>query len=108
MKKLIIAIAFALFNSLLATHAGESPPLKTHPNSKEWTDLFAADLSNAVFPPGVWSWQNGELTPKDKDEAIWSNKDYQNFILDLEFNLDPAANSGVFVYNADIQNWITN
>jgi hypothetical protein len=56
----------------------------------------------------VWSWQNGKLTPKDKDEAIWSKKEYENFILDLEFNLDPAANSGVFVYNTDMQNWIPN
>ena len=105
---MIIAIAVVLLNSLLATHAGESSPLKSHPDSKTWADLFAADLSNAVFPAGVWSWQDGELTPKDKDEAIWSKKEYENFILDLEFNLDPAANSGVFVYNTDMQNWIPN
>jgi hypothetical protein len=95
-------------NSLLATHAGESSPLKAHPDSKAWTDLFTADLSNAIFPAGVWAWKGGELTPKDKDEAIWSKKEYENFILDLEFNLDPAANSGVFVYNSDMKNWIPN
>jgi len=82
--------------------------LKAHPNSKAWVALFAADLSNAVFPAGVWSWKDGELTPKDKDEAIWSKKEYENFILDLEFNLASAANSGVFVYNSDMQNWIPN
>src|ERR1039458_7767220 len=95
MKKVIIAVAIALLNSLLVTHAGEPSLLKAHPDSKSWHDLFAPDLSNAVFPAGVWSWKDGELTPKDKDEAIWSKKDYENFILDLEFNLDPAANSGV-------------
>jgi hypothetical protein len=108
MKKMIIVVVAALLNSLLAAQAGESSALKAHPNSKTWSDLFAADLSNAVFPVGVWSWQNGELTPKDKDEAIWSKKEYENFILDLEFNLDSAANSGVFVYNSDTQNWIPN
>ena len=108
MKKVIIAIAVALLNSLLATHAGESPALKKHPNSKTWTDVFAADLSNAIFPAGVWAWKDGELTAKDKDEVIWSKKEHENFILDLEFNLDPAANSGVFVYNSDLQNWIPN
>jgi hypothetical protein len=108
MKKVIIAVAVALLNSLLGTHAGESPALKAHPDSKSWSDLFAPDLSNAVFPAGVWSWKDGELTPKDKDEAIWSKKEYENFILDLEFDLDPAANSGVFVYNTDMQNWIPN
>jgi hypothetical protein len=108
MKKVIIAVAVALLNSLLGTHAGESPALKAHPDSKSWSDLFAPDLSNAVFPAGVWSWKDGELTPKDKDEAIWSKKECENFILDLEFDLDPAANSGVFVYNTDMQNWIPN
>src|ERR1035441_2216635 len=108
MKKVIIAVAVALLNSLLGTHAGESPALKAHPDSKSWFDLFAPDLSNAVFPAGVWSWKDGELTPKDKDEAIWSKKECENFILDLEFDLDPAANSGVFVYNTDMQNWIPN
>ena len=108
MKNVIIAIAIALLNSLLVAYAGESSPLKAHPNSKTWSDLFAPDLSNAVFPAGVWSWKDGELTPKDKDEAIWSKKEYENFILDLEFNLDPAANSGVFVYNSDMLNWIPN
>jgi len=106
MKKMITSVAFVLLNSLLATQAGESSPLKAHPDSKAWTDLFAADLSNAIFPTGVWSWKDGELTPKDKDEAIWSKKEYENFIVDLEFNLDPAANSGVFVYNTDMQNWV--
>ena len=108
MKQMIIVVVVALLNSLLVTQAGESSALKAHPDSKTWSDLFAADLSNALSPAGVWSWQNGELTPKDKDEAIWSKKEYENFILDLEFNLDPAANSGVFVYNTDLQNWIPN
>jgi hypothetical protein len=108
MKKVIIVVVVALLNSLLATQAGESLPVKAHPDSKAWPDLFAADLANAVFPAGVWSWKDGELTPKDKDEVIWSKKDYENFILDLEFNLDPAANSGVLVYSSDVQNWIPN
>jgi len=108
MKRVFVAITVALLSSLLATRAGESSPLKAHPDSKEWTDLFAADLSNAIFPASVWSWKNGELTPKDKDEVIWSKKEYENFILDLEFNMDPAANSGVLVYSSDLQNWIPN
>ena len=108
MKNLTPAIAIALLNFSLATHAAESSPLKTHPDSKGWPNVFSEDLSNAIAPAGVWSWQNGELTPKDKDEVIWTKKEYENFILDLEFNLDPAANSGVFVYNSDMQNWIPN
>jgi hypothetical protein len=108
MKRAILAAGVALLNLSLAAWAGENPPLKAHPDSRGWTDLFAADLSNATFPAGVWAWKDGELTPRDKDEVIWSKKAYENFILDLEFNLEPAANSGVLVYSSDIQNWIPN
>jgi hypothetical protein len=108
MKNLFLTIALVLSNSLLLTHAGEASPLKRHPNSKQWADLFAPDLSNAIAPPGVWSWKDGELTPKDKDEVIWSKQEYENFVLDLEFNLEPAANSGVLVYSSDLQNWVPN
>ena len=108
MKKTIIAAVVLLVNSWLAAHAGESSPLTAHPDTKGWTDLFAADLSDALAPEDVWSWKDGELTPKDKDEVIWSKKEYENFILDLEFNLEPGANSGVLVYSSDLKNWIPN
>jgi hypothetical protein len=71
-------------------------------------NLFAADLSDAVAPAGVWSWKNGELSAQNKDQALWSQKDYENFILELEFQLEPGANSGVFVYNTNLVNWVTN
>jgi 3-keto-disaccharide hydrolase len=108
MKKMFMAAAVLLLNSGLAASAGEASPLKAHPNTKGWTDLFAADLSNALAPAGVWSWKDGELTPKDKDEVLWTKKEYENFILDLEFNLEPGANSGVLVYSSDLKNWIPN
>jgi hypothetical protein len=108
MKRLMLAVAIAWLNSLPASQAGESSPLKTHPDSKGWDDLFAPDLSNTISAAGVWSWKDGELTPKDKDEALWTKTEYENFEIDLEFKLEPAANSGVFVYNTDIQNWVPN
>jgi hypothetical protein len=108
MNRLTLAVTVSLLNCWLVAQAGEPSPLKSHPNSKSWPDLFAPDLTDAIFPPGVWTWSQGELTPKDKDEVIWSKKDYENFVLDLEFNLEPAANSGVLVYCSDVQNWIPN
>ena len=41
-----------------------------------------------------------------KDQAIWTTRDYDNFILDLEFKTGPNANSGVIVYSTDTKNWI--
>jgi len=90
----------------MATVAGGAEPLK-HPDSTAgWEDLFAPDLSNAVYPAGVWSFENGELTAT-KDEAIWTKADYENCIIDLEFKNAPAANSGVFLYCSNMEKWVT-
>ena len=106
MKRMIMAAVVGLSACLMSVRAGEV--LKTHPDTTGWEDVFAADLSNANFPAGVWSWKDGELSPKGKDECIWSKKEYENFVLDLEFKLEPSANSGVFVYNTDMKKWIPN
>lgn len=84
-----------------------SIPPKSHPDVSSWPELFAPDLSNAVYPEGVWRFEEGVLTASE-DQAIWSQKDYNNFILDLEFKTAPGTNSGVIVYCSDIQNWIPN
>lgn len=71
----------------------------------EFRPLFAKDLSNASYPAGVWSVEDGVLTATE-DKSIWSDKQYQNFILDLEFKNAPGTNSGVIVYCTDTANWI--
>ncbi len=82
-----------------------APP--AHPDASGWPDLFAADLSNAEFPAGVWTTAGGVLTASE-DQAIWTVRDYENFTLDLEFQTAPGTNSGVIVYCSDIANWIPN
>ena len=79
--------------------------VSTHPDSTDWSPLFAADLSDADYPQGVWAVSDGELTAS-KDQSIWTKKDYENFVLDLEFKTGPKANSGVIVYSVDTKNWI--
>lgn len=85
----------------------QAPDKMQHPDVSRWADLFAPDLSNAVKPDGVWSVKDGELTAS-KDEAIWSQKDYENFVVDLEFKTQDGSNSGVIVYCSDLSNWIPN
>jgi acetyl esterase/lipase len=80
---------------------------RVHPNVSNWENLFAADLSNAIFTKGVWTVEDGVLTASE-DQAIWTNKDYDNFILDLEFKTASGTNSGVVVYCSDMKNWIPN
>lgn len=75
--------------------------------SPAWQPLFAEDLSDAVFPEGVWTVTNGEFTASE-DKVLWSAKEYENYVLDLEFKNGPAANSGVLIYVTDIDKWIPN
>jgi hypothetical protein len=78
-----------------------------HPNTTGagWTNLFKPDLSNAVFEKGVWTVHDGVITAS-KDEALWSEKEYDNFMLDLEFKNADSTNSGVMVHATDIKDWI--
>lgn len=78
-----------------------------HPDSSTWPSLFKANLSNADNPQGVWTMTDGVLTAC-KDEAIWTTRLYENFVLDLEFKTVKGTNSGVIVYCNDIKNWIPN
>ena len=103
MRTRMICCALGL---LMVSMANGAEPLK-HPDSTAgWEDLFAPDLSNAVYPAGVWSFEKGELTAT-KDEAIWTKADYENFVIDLEFKCAPASNSGVFLYCSDMAKWVT-
>jgi len=61
-----------------------------HPNTSGWESLFKMDLSNADRPEGVWTFSDGVLTASE-DQAIWTTRDYDNFILDLEFKNDDYA-----------------
>ena len=106
MKKMLLLAAVCFGVGVLA-QAGERHPTPIHPDSAKWPTLFKADLSDAVFPKGVWTVSDGVMTAS-KDEAIWSKKDYENFVLDLEFKNAPGTNSGVIVYCSDPKDWIPN
>ena len=107
MKKhivLLISLLYAVTNGIRA-----QDPALTHPNTSEadWTDLFNADLSNGIYPKGVWSNKDGIMTAT-KDKALWSKKLYTNFIVDLEFKNAKGTNSGVFVHASSLKKWTEN
>ncbi len=103
-----IGLVLAAFVSLVCMGKPASSVEKgTAEKSGAWKPLFAADLSDTVFPESVWTINDGVLTAS-KDEAIWSNRDYENFVLDLEFKTASGTNSGVIVYCSDTKNWIPN
>jgi hypothetical protein len=106
MKKLIVLLLVCL-GWVVMLRAAEAAGPKTHPDSAGWESLFAEDLSNAVYPKGVWSVRDGVLTATE-DRCIWTWKQYGDFILDLEFKNAPGTNSGVFVYCSDVEEFVPN
>ena len=108
MKKLFaLLIAMGIVLPAFSSDKEIPIPPKAHPDTSEWQNLFKDDLSNADFPKGVWTRTDGVLTAS-KDEALWTKKDYDNFILDLEFKTADGTNSGVIVYCSNIKDWIPN
>lgn len=98
----LFVIPFCIFCS----GPGNIPP-RSHPDVSGWPVLFASDLSNAAIPDSVWTIENGVLTASE-DQNIWTEKVYDNFILDLEFRTAEGTNSGVIVYCSNTENWIQN
>lgn len=99
-------LAFVTLLTISCKMQPDYPPA-AHPNSTGWNDLFKSDLSNAIFPEGVWSYENGEFTAAE-DQFLWTEKDYDNFVLDLEFKNADGTNSGVVVYCSKLEDWIPN
>ena len=69
--------------------------------------LFNQDLSNAIFPKGIWTVDDGVITASE-DQAIWSSKVFRNFELSLDFQTADGTNSGVIIYCSDLHDWIPN
>jgi hypothetical protein len=107
MKFLKLILLFLLATLLFSFQQEKIRPLADHPDTSHWDDLFTSNLSNATYPKGIWTFKDGILTAT-KDQAIWSETEFNNFVLDLEFKTDDGTNSGVIVYCSDIKNWIPN
>src|SRR6185295_17461276 len=104
MKKIIGFSLLALFISNLK--AQDTAFVNPNTSGKDWHLMFNEKLSNAIFPAGVWTMEKNGVMTASKDEAIWSEKAYDNFVLDLEFKNPPGTNSGVIVHASDIKEWI--
>lgn len=106
-RSIVLAAAGFLILLSAASGVGNVSSAQLHPDTRDWPALFKPDLSDAEFPAGVWTVEDGILTASE-DQAIWTNRDYENFILDLEFKTAPGTNSGVIVYCTDVVDWIPN
>jgi 3-keto-disaccharide hydrolase len=99
---LSLVFLFVCHHGLMAQESYDKHPNTSKPG---WANLFNANLSNGIFEKGVWTVSEGVITAS-KDEALWSEKAYDNFMLDLEFKNADSTNSGVIVHASDIKDWI--
>ena len=98
---------YLLFFAAIVVKADAQEAEYLHPDthSAGWTNLFNDQLTNANYPAGVWSVTNGVITAT-KDEALWTGKAYDDFILDLDFKNADGTNSGIIVHASDTAEWI--
>ena len=75
--------------------------------AQEFKPLFKDDLSNATFNEGVWTIDKDGVLIATKDQIIWTQEDYSDFVLKLEFKNGEGTNSGVFVHASDTKKWVT-
>ena len=97
--------AVAAFVIAFAPRAQAQSSLHPDTSGPEWSDLFEPDLSNALRPGGIWTYEDGVLTASE-DEILWTGKVFDDFVVDLEFRNASGTNSGVFVYASDLVNWV--
>jgi hypothetical protein len=106
-KKVCLVAVFCIFCFQISFSQEIQIPPKSHPDVSDWDVFFKSDLSNADFNEGVWTNTDGILTASE-DQVIWSQRTYDNFVLDLEFKNEEGTNSGVIVYCNDRDDWIPN
>jgi len=75
-------------------------PADYHPDSRNWESLISENLSNAEYEPGSWVMEGQTIYPSDH-QTLWTQEEYQDFILDLEFRVSEGANSGIFFRTTD-------
>ena len=104
MKKIyLLLLSITVGTSYL--YAQDSAFIHPNTNEKDWYPMFNNKLTNAIFPKGVWTIHKGVITASE-DEALWSQKEYDDFVLDLEFMNADSTNSGVIVHASNIVEWI--
>ncbi len=100
----VIAVAITCMVTL-SSFAQDTAYINPDTSGDGWQTMFNDDLTNAIFPAGVWSDSSGILTAT-KDEALWSKDEFDNFVVDLDFMNADGTNSGVMVHATDTKDWI--
>ena len=88
---------------VLVDPEGDAAIDKSTADSNEgWQPLFnGVDLTGWQCPPGSWKVVDGQLVCAGGG-YIWTEEEYGDFDLELEFKIPPSGNSGIFFRTANI------
>jgi hypothetical protein len=80
-------------------------PLFADEKSSRWKELFnGRDLSGwRLNPTNYWIVKDGQITWKESAVDLWTEEEFGDFVLELEFKSSPGCNSGVFIRTGDIK-----
>ncbi len=110
MKNITMKNYILLFTLIIVFSGCKNKQPDREPTKEEkavYGNVFLPDLSNAYFKKGVWAFTKDGILSAEEDKGLWTKKQYENFILELDFKNEPGANSGVFVYGSDLRKWMT-
>lgn len=96
----VIIAFFLLFPGVKQLNAKES-------EKGETKSIIKDGLANFQKPYGSWSVKNkqlilGEENPQRNRTNIWINEDFEDFMLEFDFKVNPGTNSGVFFRTTNI------
>ena len=71
----------------------------------EWRELFnGKDLAGwRLNPTNSWIVKDGQITWKESAVDLWTQEEFGDFVLELEFKCSAGCNSGVFIRTSDIE-----
>jgi hypothetical protein len=79
-------------------------------NGNRSTVLFGGKDLSAWQPASNWKVEDGVLILTERtdrqehnDNYLWTKQKFSDFILDLDFRIEPGVNSGVFIRTSDIK-----
>jgi hypothetical protein len=83
---------------------------RPRPDAEGFIPLFNGKDLSAWQPAPHWTVEGGTISLKDRndrqehnDNYLWTQRQYGDFVLDLEFKVSQGTNSGVFLRTTDVK-----
>lgn len=72
---------------------------------EKWRELFnGKDLAGwRLNPTNYWIVKDGQIAWKESAVDLWTEEEFGDFVLELEFKCSAGCNSGVFIRTGDIK-----